>query len=404
VRFLVVTQYFWPEVGAAQTRLRAVVSQLTAAGHEVDVVTAMPNYPNGVIDRRYRGHLTIREDDSSGASVRRFWILAAMGTGVRRMLNYGSFTAMSILGLLTAKRPDVVVVESPPLFVALPALWYSRIRRIRSVLNVADLWPDAAVAVGAISEGRTLRLMYRLERWAYRNADVISTVTDPVVERLIAKGVDPDRIIMLPNGVDTDLFRPDRNELVDLTTYGIRDRPFLVYAGTVGLIHGVGPLIEAMAELRADSAMPDLVVLGGGSERQTLERRASELALDNVIFHDPIPIEELAVVLPRAVAGVVTTAPIALNEATRPAKLFPYMASGLPILSIGPGVGAEMVRAAEAGLAVDNDPDEIATAIRLLMNNPVERSQWAENARRWVNPAWSWTGIVSDWLARIPSP
>ena len=312
-RILILSQYFWPEVGAAQTRLAAVVTELHKMGHTVDVVTSMPNYPNGIIADGYRRKITMKES-AFGGSVRRVWVFAAMGTGVKRLLNYFSFTAMSVLGLLRSKKPDLLVIESPPLFVALPALWYCRIRRIRSVLNVADLWPEAAVAVGALREGRLLRAMERLELWAYRRADLVSTVTEKVADRLVEKGVGRERIVMLPNAVDTELFRPGSGN-IDLAEFGVIGRPFIVYAGTMGLVHGVEPLIEAMAAVKEDAHMPDLLMLGGGSERARLEALAASLHLDNVHFYDPIPIERLAEILREATAGVVTVAPIALNEA-----------------------------------------------------------------------------------------
>ncbi|NND73435.1 MAG: glycosyltransferase family 4 protein [Ilumatobacter sp.] len=396
---LIVSQYFWPEVGAAQTRLAAVVTELRNLGHTVDVVTSMPNYPNGVIADGYRRTLTMREE-VFGASVRRVWVYAAMGTGAKRLLNYLSFTTLSVFGLLRSKKPDVLVIESPPLFVAWPALVYCRVRRVRSVLNVADLWPDAAVAVGALREGRVLRLMRRLELWAYRRADVISTVTDKVADRLVDKGVEPGRIVMLPNAVDTDLFRPGRAN-VDLADYGVDGRPFIVYAGTMGLVHGVEPLVEAMHAVAGRSDMPDLLMVGGGSERKKLERLADSLDLRNVHFRDPVPTETLAEILRAATAGVVTVAPIALNEAARPAKLFPLMAAGLPVLSIGPSVGSDVVDTAGAGIVAPNDRASIVAALEELMADADRRRRWGNNARSWVDPDWSWGRIVQDWAAGV---
>ncbi len=232
MRVLVLTQYFWPEVGAPQTRLSAVTSELVAGGHDVRVVTGMPNYPTGVTAAGYRRRLLMKERHR-GATVYRSWAYPAMGSGLRRLLNYGSFALSSIVGLVRAGRVDLIVVESPPLLLAVPGLVYGRLRRIPSVLNVADLWPDAAVAFGAMSDGTLLNIMKQLERWSYRTADVISTVTPGLVDKLVARGANRRKVVLLPNGVDTDEFTP--NATTEVPPSLMPDRPFLVYAGTMGI-------------------------------------------------------------------------------------------------------------------------------------------------------------------------
>lgn len=396
---LMLTQYYSPEVGAAQTRLAAVVRELVARGHVVKVVTALPNYPNGRIADAYRGRFSVSED-IDGVKIVRVWVYAAMGTGLRRIANYLSFMVMSVVGLWRIGRADLVVVESPPLFVAIPGLIFCRLRRIPSVLNIADLWPDAAVAVGAISDGRVKKLMLRLECWAYDKSDVISTVTDGLVDRIEKKGVPRSKIVMLPNGVDTNLFRPVRPASEPDLLAGIRT-PFVVYAGTMGLAHGLGPLIEAMNLLRSERERPSLVMLGSGSERPRLQSRCAELGLEDVHFFDPIPISELALLLPFALAGVVTAAEIELNETSRPAKLFPLMAAGLPVLHAGPGLGAEVVASAGAGICVANNAEALAAGLREMIMKEDARNEWGRAARAFVDPNWSWTGLVGDWLESV---
>ena len=364
LRILLLSQYYWPEVGAAQTRLSAVVAELVDAGHEVRVVTAMPNYPNGFIASAYHGKLAATEV-VGGAKVYRTWVYASMGTGFKRLLNYASFTVSCVLGLARAGKVDLVVIESPPLFLAVPGLLFCRLRRIPSVLNIADLWPDAAIAVGAISDGTVVRVVRRMESWAYRRATIISTVTEGLVERLERKGVPPHKIILLPNGVDTEQFEPNRSDDNSILAE-LADNSFLIYAGTMGLAHGLDPLIDAMQILSTDPSVPILLMLGSGSEKARLQSRCETLGLDSVLFRDPIPSDELAQLLPRALAGVVTAAPFTLNDSTKPAKLLPLMASGLPILHAGPGHGREIVQEARAGVAVDNNPDAIADGIRQL--------------------------------------
>src|SRR6185437_15517707 len=128
MRFLVLTQYFLPETGAAQVRLAAMIQELRAAGHTVEVVTGMPNYPGGEIFPEYRGRFYIR-DEWKGVVVHRVWLYASTGAGPRRALNYLSFVATSIVGLLLAERADYIFVESPPVFLSIPAKLVAVLRR-----------------------------------------------------------------------------------------------------------------------------------------------------------------------------------------------------------------------------------------------------------------------------------
>ena len=400
MKFLLLTQYYSPEVGAPQTRLAAVVRELRAFGDDVEVVTAMPNYPTGKIQPGFERRIiaTAVED---GVRIHRVWMLAALGTGTRRLVSYLSFTTMCLLALLRTARPDVIVIESPPLFVALPGILYGKLRRIPIVLNVADLWPDAAAAVGAVSPGRLLNAMLALERWAYRHADVVSTVTDGVRARLLEKGVPEGKVALLVNGVDVSMFNPEASDPAILDDLDLPVKPFLVYAGTMGLAHDLDPLLTAMAALKDDSDMPYLLMIGGGSERERLESRVRNEALSNVVFRQAIPPEQLARLLPCAEVGVVTLADIPLNKDTRPAKLLPLMASGIPCLFAGTGEGASVLTDPCAGLAVGNVADEITQALRNLIGDAAMRQRMGQAGRASAVSSWSWQAHVRPWRTAI---
>ena len=403
MKVLVVTQYFPPEVGAAQTRLGALARYLDARGDDVEVVTAMPNYPTGRIFEGFRNRLSSSTVEGRAIRIRRVWVYAAVGTGVKRLLNYLSFSVTCVLGLVRARRPDVLFIESPPLFVTVPTVMFGRLRGVRLVvLNVADLWPDAAVEVGALGSGRILDLAHALARWAYRRADVISTVT-PVLrdEMILTKDIPAEKVVLLENGADTQLLRPDAGDESLRQDLDLPAGPFLVYAGTMGLAHGIDALLDAMSMLRAEPGSPYLLMIGAGSDRPRLEARARDLGLDNVVFRDAIPIERLAGLLPLAEAGVVTLADIHITEHTRPAKLFPLMAAGLPVIHAGGGQGATDLLDAQGGVAIPNAADAIAEAIRHLHGDPTLRHQLGANGRRAVVERWSWDAQISGWYEAV---
>jgi glycosyltransferase involved in cell wall biosynthesis len=401
MHILLFTQYFPPEVGAPQTRLDAMTRLAVDAGHRVTIVTAMPSYPTDRIFDDYRRRIVAREHQA-GREVIRTWSLPSLGAGYRRMLSYGSFAVAGFIGLLRAERPDVLVVESPPLTNALPALVWARVRRVPVVFNVADLWPDAAVAMGGLHPGRLLNAMYALERWAYRKSRLVSTVTDGVANRLVTdKGLSPDKIFMVPNGVDTNQFSPAAGDAEAVRALGFKDHPFLIYAGTMSLAHGMDPLIDAFVESAADESFPHLLLVGAGSERSRLELRVREAGVHNIHFRDPVPPSVLAAILPFAVAGVVTMAEVPINKSTRAAKLFPLMAAGIPVLYAGYGEGAACVVDSNSGLAVQNQPSAIIDAVRALAADPVVSASMGASGRDYVVSRWSWQGIVDVWLSRL---
>lgn len=165
--FLVVTQYYAPERGAAQVRLGALARELQRRGARVEVLTALPNYPLGRIFDGW-SRRPVQVADEGGVRVIRVWLWASMGSGVERMVNYASFGLMSLLGLLRTRPADWTIVEYPTLFGALPAAVWGRIRRRKVVVNVADLWVDAIVELGALSDGAVVKVLRRVRGRARR--------------------------------------------------------------------------------------------------------------------------------------------------------------------------------------------------------------------------------------------
>src|ERR1700741_3566435 len=179
MRFLVLTQYFSPEPGASASRLAGMVRELIRWGHEVEVVTTLPNYPIGHIYPGFQGRF-YRSEIWEGVRIHRTWLYSSMGAGFRRYLNYLSFMATSTISLCKSRKPDFVFVESPPLLLAVAGVAASRWWRVPLILNVADLSPDTAVEFGLIQPGFLLWALWRLEAWAYKHATFVSALTEGI--------------------------------------------------------------------------------------------------------------------------------------------------------------------------------------------------------------------------------
>ena len=400
MKILILTQYYPPEVGAAQVRLKATVDHLVAAGHDVQVVTALPNHPRGRIFDGFRDRFYDREDGDH-VVIHRVWLHVALGAGASRLASYLSFAATSVAGLVRAERPDVIFVESPPLFLGLTGWVAASAWRRPWILNISDLWPDSIRELGLLPDGRALRLAEKLERFLYRRADLITAVTEGIATTLTdAKDVPRERVLFLPNGVDTELFRPRAEAAGVRERFGLDDRKVVLYAGTVGFAHGAGVILDA-AELLAERDVL-FVIAGDGSERERTEADARRRGLGNVRFLGAVAQEDVAGLYTVAFAGLSTLRDLPLFEGTRPAKVFPCFASGTPIVYSGAGEGARLVGDGDAGIVVaPEDGAGIARALEQLLDDPALAARLGANGRRLALERFGWDALVGNWLEQL---
>lgn len=400
IDFLLVTQYFRPERGAAQVRLSAIVDQLLAQGFSVEVVTALPNYPEGRIFPGWRRR-PVQRYFEFGAPVTRVWVWAAMGNGIGRVLNYLTFGVMSVLGILRAPRSRWVIVEYPTLFGALPAVVLGRLRRQQIGVIVADLWVDSIVATGTMSDGAVVALLRRVERWMLRRAHVVTAVTEGVRDALTAKGVREDRLRWLPNGADTEVFAPRDADPGIRARHGLPpDVPIVLYAGTHGFVHGLDVVLDAAELMREESVL--FLLVGGGSEKPALEAQARRRGLANVVFREPVDPDEVALLLNCATVALATVRPGELYRTIRSAKAVPAMASGTPVVYSADDEGSRLVAAAGAGLVTPpGDAPALATALRELIGSPERCAEMGAAGRTWVLANSSWQRLVAEWLESI---
>lgn len=401
MKFLVLTQYFFPEVGATQTRLDAVCSELAHAGHQVEVVTAMPHHPAGHIAPSYRGRFYAREK-RNGVTIHRVWLYAANGSGLKRILNYLSFMVTSLAGLLRAARPDYLFVDSPPLTLAVPARLASLLWQRPLIFNVADLWPDSARDLGVMSDGITLRAAGVLERWIYHRATRVTAVTDGIRTALLQKkNVPADKILFLPNGVNTRLIRPLPRDEELCKQLGLARKRVALYAGNHGYAGALDQLLDAANELRQHERVHFLLI-GDGPQKAQLQARTRQMGLTNVTFLDPVPLDDLPRVISLADCGVVTLRRTNVMRGARPAKALVMMAAGKPIVLAAEGEAADLLKQAEAGFVVPpENPPALAGAIRSLLSDPAAARAMGLNGRTYIQRHLEWNLLVRNWLFQL---
>jgi len=402
MKLLILTQYFPPEIGAAPTRLQNIVRELAHLGNEVEIVTGLPNYPQGKFFEGYE-RAFYRKEIRDGVTLHRVWMLPALGAGIRRILNYLTFAATSFVGMFRAEKPDFLFVESPPLLLTIPAYLFSRYWGIPFILNVADLWPDTPIDMGHMKKGGiAARILFALERWGYRKASYVNAVTEGIRDSLSREKSVPDhKLLFLPNGVDTALFQPRSCDLALKERLGLQGKKIILWAGTLGGAHGLEYVLEA-AGLLKDHPEIHFLFVGDGSAKKSLEHLSRRMGLTNASFHAPVPFEDLPPFFSIVETGLASLLPLPIHEGARPSKVFPVLASGKPLIFVGRGEGSRLIREANAGIVVPpEDPQALATAIQELMPNRVLLEELGGNGRRFVEEKFQWSQLMGAWLERL---
>lgn len=383
MRLAILTQYYPPETGAPQNRLSDLARRLAARGHDVQVLTALPNYPGDAVLPEYRGRAnTVEVVD--GVRVARVGLLVPRRkTFARRMACYLSFT-------LNARRhgprllapADVLLMESPPLFLALAAVGLAKALGARLVTNVSDLWPQSAVELGVIGPGVMLGAALRLEAWMYRRSALVTAQTEGIVED-IQRRFPETHPVLFPNGVDVEAYdRPlDRSGV--RRAFGWGDDLFVLgYTGVFGHAQALDQILDA-ARLLGDLEGVHFALIGDGPCREALERRITAERLQAVRLYPRQPASRMPHVQAALDAAVVPLRRGHLFEGARPSKMFEVMAAAKPVILCARGEAEAIVAGAEggpAGIVVPpEEPVELAAAVRSLL---LKRDEGLEMGRR----------------------
>ena len=401
MKFLIITQYFSPEVGAAQTRLAATSRALQQSGHSVEVVTAMPNYPQGRVDSSYQGSF-YRFESIQGAVVHRFWLWTSQGKALGRLLTYLSLMITACGGIFKINKPDLVMVNSGPLFLGLTGFLYSRIFKVPMIFYVADLWPRSVEHLEGLGTKFFMKLALGLEAWIYKKSKYVVAVTEGVREILLKeKNLPAEKVLFLPNGVDTEIFHPRRPLEKLIQTLQLQNKKAFIYAGNHGYAHALETVIDAAALLQDHSEVVFLLV-GGGSEKDRLKKLAMEKKLAQVLFIDPVDPVILADYIQISYMGLihVRNSPLALE--TRPAKMFPLMAMGKAILFAGFGEGADLLKSCGGGWVLPpENPVALRDKILEVLSQESEVSARGQKNLHFVQEKMNFPKLVGDWLETL---
>ena len=382
---VVLCPHFAPDTAPTGTVMTRIVAELAARGHEIHVVTALPWYREHRIERGWEGRWVRRETTEWGSITR---VHPFPGDDkanlVRRALGFVGFSALAGVQCLRAggwfRRCRAVIAMSPPLTLGVTGWVAARLRRGRMVFNIQDVFPDAAVDTGAITNPVVIRAAALLERVSYRLADAVTVLSDDLRDNVAAKLGSPAKVHVIPNFVDTDLIAPGDRDTPLRAELGLGDGPVVLYAGNVGFSQSLELVLAAAREL------PDATFLvnGDGAARRSLEQAAA--GLPNVRFAgyiDPPRLSELLA------TGDIHVVPLraGLGRVSVPSKTYSSLAAARPVLAaIDPDTAVPHILAASGGgVAVPpDDPAAFVAALRDLLDDPGRRDAMGAAGRAWA--------------------
>ena len=374
MRILIVTPHFFPET----FKCNDMAFELQRRGHKVSVLTAIPDYPKGKFFDGY-GLFKKRHEIIEGVEVHRSCIIPrGNGSAIRLALNYLSYTFFATLQSLylgLTKKYDVVIVhETSPVMVGIPAVLIKKIQRIPLHFWVLDLWPESLTAAGGIKSKPIIGAFEKLTRWIYANSNTIMVSSKGFKRSICEKGDFGNKILYFPNWID-NLKTPA--EAVPNLPEGFN----IVFAGNIGDAQDFPHLLKAAELLKDDNI--NFTIIGDGRERPWVERTIKEKGLTNVRCIGRFPIETMPLFYRQADILFLALKDVPIFSLTVPAKLQSYMSSGKPVVAMMNGEGAELIKEADCGWSVNaTDSEALAILLRKLSKeDPEILKKKGENGR-----------------------
>lgn len=386
MNILFLTHYFPPEVGAPQTRIFELAQKLRQRGHQISILAPFPHYPTGRVPETYQGKLYTREN-MAGLNVIRTWVYATPNKGtLKRIINHLSFmTTAAILGSFLLEKHAIIIVESPPLFTGNAGVWLKWLWQSPYIFNVADLWPESAIALGALTNQVIIKLAEWQERFLYWQASRITVMTPRTKEILVQRGYPAEKIVWLPNGVDTDLFDASLSRSEARRRLGWKNnKTVALYAGTHGMAQGLTIILHAADHLRHRSDIEFLLV-GDGADKESLLKLKDDLKLRNVRFLDSLPKFQMPTLLAASDIALVVLKDLPLFRMVIPSKIYEAMAMERPIVLGVAGETAQIIQRAQSGVCIPpENATALAEAVEQLVDQPDKRLTLGKNGRTYV--------------------
>jgi glycosyltransferase involved in cell wall biosynthesis len=374
------TQYFYPEPGAPTNRYLSFARKFADKGHDVTVLCEFPNYPSGKLSRKYRFKLFEHERFEKFKIVRT-WVTATKRTNaLKRILNYASFTFSSLVVGLFLRRPDVILVSTPPLPTCISAVLLSIFKSTKLIGDIQDLWPEFAIAMGALRNKPIIKISKFIEKIFYWRCIILITVTKGFRQYLIKHTCGKKQVLLVYNGSSyTDV--PELNKPAKVFS---KDYINVCYAGNVGLAQSIGDIVDAAHITRRDDSIK-YTIIGDGVSKRELESKAKAMNLENIEFTGSKSLDETNKYLLNSDISVVPLIELEIFKLVLPAKFFDCMAIGHPIILGLDGEARGILEKNKTGIYYKpGNSQDLVEKIRWLQANPLSAKKMGSSGRKLV--------------------
>jgi colanic acid biosynthesis glycosyl transferase WcaI len=397
MKIMFMSQFYAPEEISTSVIATELAVDLAKKGHEVTMVTGAPNYPYGRILAGYKNSV-YKVEILSGVKVVRTWsYINPSKSFFSRTLHFVSYSISAFYGGLFSGRPDVIVCYSPPLTLCLAAWLLSLIWGVPWIMQIEDLYPDAAVAVGVLTNKKVIAFFEWMERFLYRSSKRLSVLSEGFRKNLLGKRVPDEKITIIPVWADPDIICPMEKENSFRARIGVQGKFVVLYAGNMGFTSCLEDLMAA-AEMLKDQEDIAFVMIGEGVKKESFEQIVREKGLKNVMILPYQPRKDYPEVLAAADVNVVTIN-AGSAQSSLPSKVFNAMASARPILVVSPLNGdlAQVVHEGNCGMIVPPEaPNRLAQAILEMKCQGEYLMQMGQNGRKLLETSYSRKGCVEQ--------
>lgn len=387
MNILIVHQYFLAQSDAGGSRWNQFAKYWEQQGHTITLLAGTVHYATGKKHPEYKGRFVVRQHESQNVQVLRCHVSESYNKSfLGRFWAYLSFVLSTVwAGLFYTKKCDVIVCTSPPLTVGLTGWILSRLKRAPMVFEVRDLWPESAIDTGVMKNKWLIKLSYWLEKKSYKSANWINVLTPAFEKSLIEnKSIRPDRISMIPNGADLDIFNKGKPTVDVRQKHNLADKFVITYVGAHGLANHLIQILETARLLKEQKDIVFMLV-GDGMQKAMLKQKTDDWQLDNVIFVDSVPKNEIVDYITASDACTAVLKKIDTFKTVYPNKVFDYMSAQKPAIIAIDGVARKLIEDADAGIYVEpENPQEFADAVLKLKEEPQLCKQLGQNGLDYV--------------------
>lgn len=401
-----VSQSYSPEIGAPAARVSELAQTWVQMGHEVTVVTSFPQHPMGIKapeDRR----VFFRRDKDGKVELLRCYIWATPNAGIaKRMLMFLSFAlSAALVGRKKASPPDVVIATSPQLLTGLAGWYLARRFKVPFVFEVRDLWPESIMAVDAMKENFVIRWLKKVAAFLYENSRLIVTVGEGYKKRIVELyGVSPKKIAVVPNGVETQIWKPGPRNNALRRQLGWGNDFVVLYLGTLGMAHALHRLVQAAGELKSRPGLR-LVLVGEGAEKEKIREMIKDKGLTNIQVLNSVSKQKVPQYYAACDVGVVHLRDTPLFKEVLPSKIFEYLAMERPVISAVGGDANRLILDSGGGVGIEpENPRQLADTILKLSRQRARLGKMGKKGRHYVLRNYNRTTLAASyigWLEQI---